>query len=273
MKIGFNSNARFLTGGAYHGGKEWTMDSTASDRCFKIYYFKQGESIIHSCDETFNLLPGNLYFINGYSIVRQECPNSMSVDWFHFQLESLYLEKILKSASCVISFDVKNLLPFIHIFEKLESFFHHWNTEREERIATLEIHSLIQYIIARVIDERNIDISGDDHNFGRLLPALDFINNNYHSAITLGMMAELCHYSPNYFNRLFSRTFDITPLNYIQKRRMEEAKRLLVYSDMRIKEIAIEAGYEDAAYFSRLFSRLYAVSPGRFRLKNRRELP
>ncbi len=56
-----------------------------------------------------------------------------------------------------------------------------------------------------------------------------------------------------------------TPLQLIQNRIILEAKRLLKFSQMSIKEIAFELGFDDPAYFSRLFSKNVAVSPAAYR--------
>ncbi len=56
-----------------------------------------------------------------------------------------------------------------------------------------------------------------------------------------------------------------TPLQLIQDRILIEAKRLLKFSQMSIKEIAFELGFEDPAYFSRLFSKNVELSPAAYR--------
>ena len=273
MITAFNSNTRFLVGGSYQGGREWTRHSNEQDKCFKIYYFRHGAAKIHSCKLSYDLIPGRVYFLNGYSVLSQECPAFMSVDWFHFQLESLYLEKILKSASCVVSFDIQNLSSFLRVFDKLQAFFLNISSLRDARISILEIQSLIQFVIARIIDEKEIDISEDHHKINRLLPALDFINQHYRERISLSQLAEKCHYSPNYFNRLFRSTLNIPPLRYIQQRRMEDASRLLTYSSTPIKEISSELGYDDPAYFSRIFHQTFKMSPSGFRIRNHKKMP
>lgn len=56
------------------------------------------------------------------------------------------------------------------------------------------------------------------------------------------------------------------PVTYsIQQELMREAKRLLFYSDLTIKEIADSLGFDDAPYFNRLFSKMVGISPGAFR--------
>ena len=54
---------------------------------------------------------------------------------------------------------------------------------------------------------------------------------------------------------------------YIQQELMREAQRLLYHSDLSVKEVADNLGYEDEKYFNRLFSKVIGVSPGAFRKK------
>lgn len=55
---------------------------------------------------------------------------------------------------------------------------------------------------------------------------------------------------------------------YIQQELMREAQRLLYHSDLTVKEIADNLGFEDAKYFNRLFAKVIGISPGAFRKKN-----
>lgn len=57
-------------------------------------------------------------------------------------------------------------------------------------------------------------------------------------------------------------------MNLILKRRLLEAKRLLIYSDMQITEISHSVGFEDSAYFSRIFAKYENMSPREYRIAN-----
>lgn len=61
------------------------------------------------------------------------------------------------------------------------------------------------------------------------------------------------------------------PLRIIQERRLLEAKRLLLYSNMTVAETAYYLGFEDPAYFTRFFTKGCAVSPSRFRQNAQRD--
>ena len=84
-------------GGSFIGGSNWNKPANEIDKCYKVYHFKEGEAQINSNKEIYTLTPGNLYFINGYSVVSQQCPRRMAVDWVHFIPESVYFNHLLKN--------------------------------------------------------------------------------------------------------------------------------------------------------------------------------
>ncbi len=77
--------------------------------------------------------------------------------------------------------------------------------------------------------------------------------------------AELLYKSPKTISNMFSKLSEKTPLQIIHERILLEARRLLIYTDMSVKEIAYEIGFEDLQGFSRFFKKMEAVSPSHFR--------
>lgn len=71
--------------------------------------------------------------------------------------------------------------------------------------------------------------------------------------------------SLSYLNEAVKKTSGLSVSQYIQNEIILEAKRLLYHSDLSIKEIAYELGYEDHTYFSRLFKKVARSTPGDFR--------
>ena len=69
--------------------------------------------------------------------------------------------------------------------------------------------------------------------------------------------------------RRFSRATGLAPLAYIQRLRIEEAKRRLERTDLPIDEISWTVGYEEPAFFRRLFKRITDITPGEYRRKFR----
>ena len=71
------------------------------------------------------------------------------------------------------------------------------------------------------------------------------------------------------FKRRFTQATGIAPLDYVQRLRVEFAKRRLEQSDAAIDEISWAVGYEDPAFFRRLFARITGVAPGVYRRRYR----
>lgn len=81
--------------------------------------------------------------------------------------------------------------------------------------------------------------------------------------------AELLFKSPKTLSNYFARYNHKTPLQIIQERIMVEARRLLHYTDLAIKEIAYELGFDDIQAFSRLFRKKEGMAPTEYREKTR----
>jgi len=61
----------------------------------------------------------------------------------------------------------------------------------------------------------------------------------------------------------------LTPIAYVQRLRIEDAKRRLERTDVSVDEISWRVGYEDAAFFRRLFKRTTGLAPGAYRKRFR----
>jgi len=78
-------------------------------------------------------------------------------------------------------------------------------------------------------------------------------------------MTRLSGLSERSFKRRFSQATGHSPIDYVQRLRIEEGKRRLERTTAPIDEIAWQVGYEDPAFFRRLFKRLTGISPGAHR--------
>ncbi|WP_334078172.1 AraC family transcriptional regulator [Paenibacillus sanfengchensis] len=93
---------------------------------------------------------------------------------------------------------------------------------------------------------------------------LKFIHDHLHETIEIETLAEIVHLHPNYFIPYFKKIMGSTPIHYVQRKRMDEAKRLLTYTDDSIANIAEQLGMQ-LAYFSRQFKGHTGISPTAYR--------
>lgn len=95
--------------------------------------------------------------------------------------------------------------------------------------------------------------------------ALSFVHQNYAQPMNRKDIAWVVGVNPNYFSRIFRQEMSISPLDYLNRFRIQKAKELLLQTQETITKIATQVGFDDAAYFSRVFHRLTNQSPQEFR--------
>ena len=95
----------------------------------------------------------------------------------------------------------------------------------------------------------------------------DYIDRHYPNKLTLEMLAEECHGSPYHLQRTFKRVMQMTPTEYLVRRRIHEAKRALVdaESPRTVAEIAREVGIGSSAYLITLFKKMTGITPNEYR--------
>lgn len=99
---------------------------------------------------------------------------------------------------------------------------------------------------------------------------LDYIEKTPLDQITLKEAAESIHINPSYLSQLFKQQLNKKFVDYITELRIEESKRLLQNTTLRMSEIAERVGYSDLAYFSNNFKRIVGSSPSEYRNSNSR---
>ncbi len=101
--------------------------------------------------------------------------------------------------------------------------------------------------------------------------ALRFIDDNFRRPITLADVAKAVKRSRAYLTDLMHRETGQTIGAWITERRMAEARRLLLETDLDIARIARSLTFLDGPYFRRLFKRMHGMPPGEWRAARRRE--
>lgn len=92
------------------------------------------------------------------------------------------------------------------------------------------------------------------------------VEQNFRTKHTVAEYASMLNKSPKTLSNLFSKISTKTPLQFIQDRKILEARRYLRHTDKSIKEIAYEIGFEDIQTFSRFFKNYEGISPTDYKL-------
>ncbi len=91
------------------------------------------------------------------------------------------------------------------------------------------------------------------------------IDRDYMQCLSVASIARQVQMSRSALFRCFRAAYGVSPKNYLETIRMEQARRLLRQQRLSIKEIAAACGYSNGQYFSRAFKRHCGMTPGQWR--------
>ena len=92
----------------------------------------------------------------------------------------------------------------------------------------------------------------------------------YTEDISLKMLAESYSKNEKYLGRIFKSDLGVSFSEYCNSLRLSKATKLLLESEAKVIDIALECGFNNVAYFNRLFAKSYGISPTEYRLTKRK---
>jgi len=98
-----------------------------------------------------------------------------------------------------------------------------------------------------------------------ILEFLKLVAESISEKITVKEYANQLHLTVEKLNELCKESYGQNPKKIILEKKITEAKRLLYFTDLSIKEIAFQLGFEDSSYFARLFKQKTKLSPSDFK--------
>jgi AraC family transcriptional regulator of arabinose operon len=107
----------------------------------------------------------------------------------------------------------------------------------------------------------------------RIEKAIDMIHDSLTGDLSLKELAHKAFMSESSFSHLFKDLTGIPPKKYATRVRIARAKEMLETTELTVKEIAAELGYDDPHYFSRIFKKTAGKPPSAFRSKSRKVHP
>lgn len=150
---------------------------------------------------------------------------------------------------------IRNLLPYFKNPELMDV-----------QLAELKIKELVLLLLKSENRSSVLDFFSELFTSPSQLLIQEVVENNLYNDISIDQLAFLSGKSLSTFKREFKALYNESPATYIRKERIERAKKLLLATDLRIKEIAYKIGYSELSSFSHTFLKVAGVSPSDFRM-------
>ena len=100
----------------------------------------------------------------------------------------------------------------------------------------------------------------------QISPALEYVNAEYAKSIRIEELAKLCHMSETHFRRVFETCMNMSPMDYINLRRVQIACELMTKNNDSMDIVASKVGFATTSTFNRNFKKFLNTSPYQWKI-------
>ncbi|PQP88854.1 AraC family transcriptional regulator [Paenibacillus sp. AR247] len=131
----------------------------------------------------------------------------------------------------------------------------------------LMIRSYFTALVGLLSRYYQIGSGAEDNKALRIGEAVTYIEEHFLQPITLQAMADKAYLSTRQFQRVFTRNYHTTPMDYVIRKRLDYSCTLLRHPNLSISQVALESGFRDQNYYARQFRKVYNCTPSEYREK------
>jgi len=131
----------------------------------------------------------------------------------------------------------------------------------------LMIRSYFTALVGLLSRYYQIGSGHEDNKALRIGEAVTYIEEHFLQPITLQAMADKAYLSARQFQRVFTRNYHTTPMDYVIRKRLDYSCTLLRHPNLSISQVALESGFRDQNYYARQFRKVYNCTPSEYREK------
>ena len=223
----------------------------------EVVYYLDCEGELYIENETYCFRPGSIIIVPPYHRHYETSDTNMTIACFGVQT-------LLNLEEGILQLNDNSKYNFINLFKQLYAAnrikYSNW-----KKIQDALLHLMEQYIIGW---------SSQDDNDNEIVQILKqkLIDSIPQKNVSIEKIETDMPISNSYLRKIFKKETGMSPMEYLQLQRINNAKQLLANTSLNIKSIAINTGFEDPYYFSRLFKRVTGKSPSDWRRYNKFDL-
>ena len=265
-------------------GTEWDYPDVYGPY-HRLFLIKDGKATVHHHEQKYHLTPGDIHLVPGYVRSSYRCNSSLELAYIHFACE---LEG---------HFDIFSEIPFqfqlqaspldVSLFDRLlklnpemglkeidpkkyhkKHHFHLANNYCNEVPLPrfLESKSIVIQLLSRfLIEQSQNKTERRKKNYLRIEKTISYIKEYDDQAITVKQLADMASLTPDHFSKIFKQVMAVRPIEYINRRRLQREKLLLLTTDKSVEQIAHEVGFASTSYFLRVFRKYTNTTPSNYR--------
>ena len=253
--------------------KACTIDHSVQQNAYSIYWIQEGQGTYNIDFEKYDFKDNVLFFLSPGQVFTVDSEQIKTAYKLTFVRDFYCIQTHDKEVACNgVLFNNIYETPFVKPCPKdtqklqfiLESLIDEFQQQETAQYDMLQAY-LKQFMICAVrVQSENYVIKEDTET--RLFKDFSLlVEQNFKNLHSVTDYANRLGVSPKSISKHFQKIGTKTPSDFIKNRILLEAKRLLIYTDKTVKEIAFELGFNDPAYFTRFFTKAITKSPLQFK--------
>lgn len=262
--------------------EEKTMNIHIHD-CYEIYYSISGGKQFLIDNKTYNISPGDVFFINQYESHHLTQIDRDEHERIVISIHPDFLKELStkntpmdycfnyreKDFSHRISLDKEEQQRFMYYIHKLTSISGYAEDVMERAVFAEFMVNLNKTFNSKLQGVKDDSVAVDYQYDEQVKKILDYINQNIANPITIDQLANQFFLSKSYICRIFKQVTGTTINKYLTARRISIAKSLLS-EGMFVNEVYEKCGFRDYSNFLKAFTKAVGVSPKKYALYNSR---
>ncbi|MDH7464382.1 AraC family transcriptional regulator [Chitinophagaceae bacterium 26-R-25] len=252
--------------GYYPKAKGHLMERSHGSEQHILIYCMEGKGWAEIRKEKYELTSGSFVIIPAkvrHSYGSEE-KNGWTIYWVHFSgaAANEIVNMMMQQNS--------TLMGSVSMNEKRQRLFEeiYTNLERGYGLENLSYSNLClgHYLSTFIFNERytQVDLKDKEDIINR---SIDYMQKNIDATVELQDLAAIVNLSPSHYSFVFRKKTGFSPIEYFNHLKVQKACQYLLFTDLRVKEIAGKIGIYDPYYFSRMFSKIMGISPNEYRIK------
>lgn len=228
-----------------------------------VSFVVNGEGILYVGKKKYKVQKGDIFILPKNSKTKYYPVNQNNWEYFWFDFNGLKSEEYLNlidmsKDKCVSKFG--NLNDIIYQCESIISRKH-----KNANIGYYEVLSAFYNAVDLIVKNKN----NSTLNTNLKESITNYIKLHYsRPSLTIDEICNIFNISHSYLCKIFKKYSNLTAKGTIIKIRLKEAEKLLLNTNLSIKQIAFSVGFYDDTYFMKTFKKEYHITPSEYRLNN-----
>ncbi len=253
--------------------KACTIDHKQQVDAYTIYWIQVGRGTYNIDFESHTFNDNVLFFLSPGQVFSVSSEQIKTAYKLTFKRDFYCIQTHDKEVACNgVLFNNIYETPFVKPCAKetaklnfiLESLIEEFQQNETAQYDMLQAY-LKQFIINAVRVQKENHVLKEDTETRLFKDFSLLVEQNFKTMHSVTEYANRLGFSPKSITKHFQKLGAKTPSDFIKNRILLEAKRLLIYTDKTVKEIAFELGFNDPAYFTRFFTKAISRSPLQFK--------